>query len=84
MIKPLIRWLNASQKEYGITSCGLCLAGKWYGDDGTPVTNTIEDIVALLDIVEQFSVWSGIRLNVVKCKITAYMQKLQPLPQKIG
>ncbi len=59
-----------------MTSCGLQLASKWYADDGTLVTNTIEDMVALLDIVEQFSDWSGIRLNVGKCKITAYMQNL--------
>ncbi len=83
MIEPLIRWLNASQKGYDITSCGLRLASKWYANDGTLVTNTIEDMVTLLDIVEQFSDWSGIRLNVGKCKITAYMQKLQPFRKKV-
>ena len=68
MIEPLTRWLNASHKGYDMTSCGLQLASKWYADDGTLVTNTIDDMVALLDIVEQFSDWSGIRLNVGKCK----------------
>ena len=62
MIEPLIRWLNASQKGYDITSCGLRLASKWYVDDGTLVTNAIEDMITLLGIVEQFSDWSGIRL----------------------
>ena len=55
MIEPLIRWLNASQKGYNITSCGLRLTSKWYADDGTLFTNTIDDMIALLDIVEQFS-----------------------------
>ncbi len=55
MIEPLIRWLNASQKGYIINSCRLRLASKGYADDGTLVTNTIEDMVTLLDIVEQFS-----------------------------
>jgi hypothetical protein len=82
MIEPLIRWLNASQKGYDITSCGLRLASKWYADDGTLVTNTVEDMIALLDIVEQFSDWSGIRLNVGKCKITAYIQALQTIRKK--
>jgi hypothetical protein len=68
MIEPLVRWLNASQKGY----------------DGTLVTNTIEDMVTLLDIVEQFSDWSGISLNVGKYKILAYVQDLQTFRQKIG
>ena len=82
MIEPLIRWLNASQKGYDITSCGLKLASKWYADDGTLVTNNIEDMITLLDIVEQFSDWSGIRLNVGKCKLTAYLQGLQSIQKK--
>ena len=65
-----------------MTSCGLRLASKWYTDDGKMVTNTIEDMVTLLDIVEQFSDWSGIRLNVGKCKVTAYMQKIQSFRKK--
>jgi hypothetical protein len=73
VIKPLIRWLNASQKGYDMTSCGLRLASKWYADDGTLITNTIEAMVTLLDIVEHLSDWFGIRLNVEKCKITAYI-----------
>jgi len=60
MIEPLIRWLTASQKGYTITSGGLRLASKWYVDDGTLVTKTIEDMITLLNIVEQFINWSGI------------------------
>jgi hypothetical protein len=48
MIEPLIRWLNASQKGYHISSCGPRIASKWYADDGTLVTNTIEDMATLL------------------------------------
>jgi hypothetical protein len=81
-IEPLIRWLNASHKGYDMTSCGLQLASKWYANDGTLVTNTIEDMVALLEIVEHFSNWPGIRLNVGKCKITTYMQNLQSFRKK--
>ena len=66
MIESLIRWINASQKGYDTTSCGLRLASKWYAHDGTLVTNTIENTVTLLNIVEQFSDWAGIRLNVGK------------------
>jgi hypothetical protein len=29
MIEPLLRWLNASNKGYDMTSCGLQLASKW-------------------------------------------------------
>jgi hypothetical protein len=82
MIKPLIRWLNASQKGYDITSCGLRQSSKWYTDDGSLVTNTINDMLTLLDLVEQLSNWSGIRLNVGKYKITAYIQGLQSIRKK--
>ena len=76
MIEPLIRRLTASQKSYDIISCGLRLAIKWSADDGTLVSNTINDMITLLDIVKQFIDWSGILLNVEKCKITAYIQGL--------
>ena len=83
MIEPLIRWLTASQKGYNIASCRLRLASKWYADDGTLVTNTINDIITLLNTVKKFSKWSGIRQNVGKCKITAYLQGLQSTSKKV-
>ncbi len=52
MIEPLIRWLLASNKGYDIASCGLHLASKWYADDGTLVTNSVEDMIFLLDLVD--------------------------------
>jgi len=82
MIEPLIRWVTASQKGYTITYCDLHLASKWYADDDTLVTNTIDDMITLLNIVEWFSNWSGIRPNVGKCKITAYLQGLQTTRKK--
>jgi hypothetical protein len=54
-IEPLIRWLNASNKGYDMSSCDLRLASKLYVDDVTLVTNTVEEMLALLDIVEQFN-----------------------------
>ena len=82
MIEPLIQWLNASQKGHAMTSCDLRLANKGYADDGTLVTNTIEDVVTLLDIVEPLSDLSGIHLNVGKCKMTVYMQKPRSFRKK--
>ena len=46
------------------------------------VTNSIDDIITLLNIVEHFNNWYGIRLNVGKCKITAYLQGLESTPKK--
>ena len=54
VVEPLIRWLKASGKGYAIASCGLNLASKWYADDGTLITNSVEDMIALLDIIQQF------------------------------
>ena len=82
MIEALIRWLKVSQKGYDVTSCGLKLASKWYADDGTLITNTVEDMIALLDIAEQSSAWSDIHLNVVKCKITTYIQGIQSIREQ--
>ena len=82
MIEPLIRWLNAADKGYRIASCGLTLASKWYADDGTLITNSVDDMISLLAIVQEFSDWSGIRLNVGKCKVTAYIHELQSIPRK--
>jgi hypothetical protein len=82
MIEPLIRWIRASNKGYDIASCGLQLANKWYADDGTLVTNSVEDTISLLDLVGQISKWSGIHLNAKKCKITAFIHELQAIPHK--
>ncbi len=66
MGEPLIRWLTASGKGYDIAYRGLKLASNWYADDGTLITNSIEDMISLLDIIQQFSTWSGNHLNVAK------------------
>jgi len=60
MVEPLIRWLTASGKGYDIASCGLKLASKWYAYDGTLLTNSVEDMISLLDIIQQFIKWTGI------------------------
>ncbi len=52
MIEPLIRWLTASGKGYNLASCGLKLASKWYTDDGTLLTNSVEDMISLLGIIQ--------------------------------
>jgi hypothetical protein len=82
VIEPLIRWLRASNKGYDIASCDLHLASKWYADDGTLVTNLVEDMFVLLDLVDQFSKWYGIHLYVGKCKIVAFIHELQAIPRK--
>ena len=82
MVELLIPRLIASGKGYEIASCGLKLASKWYADDGILVTNSVKDMISLLDIVQQFSSWCCIHLNVAKCKITAYIQELQSIPQR--
>jgi hypothetical protein len=82
MVAPLIRWLTASGKGCGIASCGLKLASKWYADDGTLLTNSVEDMISLLDIIQQLNTWSIIHLNAAKCKITAYIHELQAISNK--
>ena len=55
MVEPIIRWLTALGKGYDIASCGLTLASKWYADDGTFLTNSVEDMISLLGIIQPFS-----------------------------
>jgi len=76
MVEPLICWLVAANKGYDIASRGLKLASKWYADGGMLVTSSVEDMASLLGIVQQFGTYSGIHLNVAKCKITAYIHEL--------
>ena len=52
MIEPLIRWLNAANKGYDISSRGLTLTSKWYADNNTLIANSVEGMIALLDIVQ--------------------------------
>ena len=54
MVEPLIKWLTAPGKGCDIAFCGLKLASKWYADDGTLLTDTVEDMISLLDIIQQF------------------------------
>ena len=82
MIEPLIRWLRASNKRYDIASCGLKLASKWYADDGTIATNSVESMIFLLDLVDQLSKWSDIPLNANTCKINAFLHELHAIPRK--
>ena len=80
MVEPLIRWLTASGKVYDIATCGLKLTSKWYANDGTLITNFVDDMISLMDIVQQFSTWSGIHLIAVKCNFTVYIHELQSIP----
>jgi len=84
VIEPLIRWLNASHKGYIIAFYGLQHANKWFADDGTLVTNLVEDMTVLLVLVDRFNTWSGIQLNIKKWNITAYIHDLQGIPLKRG
>jgi len=64
-----------------MASCGLKLASKWYADDDTLLTNSVEDMISLLDIIQRFSTWSSIHLNAAKCKIADYLHELQAIPK---
>ncbi len=41
----MIRWLKALDKGYDSASCDLKLASKCYANDGTLVTNSVEDMM---------------------------------------
>jgi len=82
MVESLIRWLPASDRGYDITSRGLKLASKWYVNDGTLVTNSVENMISLVEIVQKFSNWSGIQPNIDKCKINDKNHALQTTPVK--
>jgi hypothetical protein len=52
MVEPLITWLTASGKGNDIASRGLKVVSKWYADDGTLLTNSVEEMVSLLEIIQ--------------------------------
>jgi hypothetical protein len=82
VVEPLIKLFTASGKGYDIASFDLKLASKLYDDDDTHITNSVEDMINLLDITKQFSTWPSNHLNVAKCKISTYIDALQSIPQK--
>jgi hypothetical protein len=60
------------------------LADKWYANGVTLLTNIIEDMLALLHVVESFNAWLGTRFNIDKCKITVFIHAFQSLRNKKG
>ena len=82
LMEPLIRWLNAKGQGYTFASTGLELASKWYADDATLISDSIPKMISQLQTVERYSDWSGIRLSVPKCCVTAFLQQLQSLHTK--
>ena len=82
MMEPLIRWINSKKKGYQFGSTKLTLASKWYADDATLLSNSAPDMISQLQVVDSYSSWSGIRLNVPKCCITGFMQQLQSITRK--
>jgi hypothetical protein len=79
MVEPLVKWINSTQKGYILTSNNLSLSSKWYADDATLVASTIPALEAQLQVVESYSKWSGIRLNIPKCRLTGYLHILQKI-----
>jgi hypothetical protein len=69
-------------ESYTLTSNNLSLSSKWYADDATLVAYTIPALEAKLQIVEFYSKWSAICLNIPKCRLAGYLHKLQDIKTK--
>ena len=46
------------------------------------VAHNVTDLNTQLEIVNTFSEWPGIRLNISKCRLTVYIYELQSLKRK--
>ena len=82
MVEPLIRWLKSPNSGCTLSSNHLTLSDKWYADDATFIASTVTDLKIQLDTVNTFSEWSGIRLNISKCRLTGYIHALQLIKRK--
>ena len=78
-VEPLIRWIEHDGLGYQLTPLDN-IASLWYADDATLITTTQEDMATLNLRNDRFSDWSGILTNISKCRTTAYIHALQPLP----
>ena len=76
MVEPLIRWLKSLNSGYTFSSNHLTLSKKWYADDATLTASTVTDLNTQLVTVDAFGEWSGIRLNISKCRLTGYIHAL--------
>ncbi len=82
MAEPLIRWLKSLKSGYTLNSNHLMLSNKWYADDATLIASTVTDLNTQLEAVSTFSEWSGIRINIPKCRLTGYIHTLQQIKRK--
>ncbi len=79
MVEPLIRWLKSLKSGYTLNSNHLIISNKWYADDATLIASTVTDLNTQLETVNTFSEWSGIRINIPKCRLTSYIHTLQQI-----
>ena len=79
MIEPLVRWLDQGDRGCRCTLEGqhASLSSKWFADDVTVVAPGVAHLKAQLRKIEAYGEWSGIKCNVAKCRLTAYMHCLQ-------
>jgi len=52
LIEALIMWMKAPHKGYDISSYGLQLTSIWYAENGPRITESIEDMGALLNLAK--------------------------------
>ena len=82
MVEPLIRWLEDGT-GYRFSDSGQTLSSKWYADDATLVTESLEAMQALCSKIDAFSKWSGIRENTAKCRTTGFIPDFQRFKKDI-
>ncbi|MFN9687125.1 MAG: reverse transcriptase domain-containing protein, partial [Cyanobacteriota bacterium] len=71
VVNALIRWLESKGGGYQHSS-GEEYNTLLFADDSTLLTESKEAMQTLLDTVESFSDWSGIRVNLRKSEISGY------------
>ena len=54
------------------SAAGLCTATRAFADDVALVTTSVQDTSMLLEVIDKFCAWSGMRLNTSKSEISAW------------
>ena len=70
VIAVLIRRLEAC--EMGVKVDNKRIGSLWFADDGALIATMRSQLVTGLSVVEQFEKDTGLRLNIPKCKLTAW------------
>ena len=77
MIEPLLHWLGQGDGGVVFRDAKVSVSEVAYADDLTLLAPSLEALRRQVRKLELFQLWSNIQVNVRKCRVTAFLHRLQ-------